>query len=39
MLAERGEFPRTSWIGSKRVVGRWAFEAWLAVRVGSPPTS
>jgi predicted DNA-binding transcriptional regulator AlpA len=38
-LAERGEFPRTSWIGSKRVVGRRAFEAWLAERVGSAPAA
>jgi hypothetical protein len=33
-LAERGEFPRLSWVGAKRVVGRRAFEAWLAERIG-----
>ena len=38
-LVKRGEFPRTSWIGSKRVVGRRAFEAWLAERIGSPPAA
>jgi len=38
-LAKRGEFPRTSWVGSKRVVGRRAFETWLAERIGSPPAA
>lgn len=32
-LAARGEFPRISWIGSKRVVGRILFEQWLAARL------
>jgi hypothetical protein len=38
-LAERGEFPRVSWVGSKRVVGLRAFEAWLAERTDTSATT